>query len=118
MVEAYHYVRFRWWTRLELERVGEELDQRFEVKMTPRPGTEHEMAILKDDRSELVVRSDTLVAHLSPFRAVLTQRSPAPFTPNDMSLRKKVLELYPQDRPTPFPWEFSHEPKFEVAEKD
>lgn len=118
MVEAYHYVRFRWWTRLELEGVSEELAQRFEVKMTPRPGAGHEVSLLKDDRSELVVKSDTLLAYLSSFRAVMSQSSPAPFTPKDVELRERVLELYPRDRPTPFPWAFSYEPEFEVAEKE
>lgn len=103
---------------MELERVSEELAHGFEVKATLRPSVEHDLSILKDDRSELVVKSDTLVAYLSSFRAVLSQRSPAPFTQKDMELRKRVFELYPQDRPTPFPWEFSHEPKFEVTEKE
>ena len=31
----------------------------------------------------------------------------------DMELREKVLKMYPRGRPTPFPWEFSSEPKFE-----
>ncbi len=83
--------------------------------MMPRPGTKYEVAIHKDDRSELEVKSDTLVALLSSFRAVLSQREPAPFTPRDMELRKRVIELYPRERPTPFPWMFGHEPNFEKA---
>ncbi len=117
MPEAYHYVRFRWWNRLELDKVSNELTPNYEVKMLARPGEEHEIALLKDERSELVVKSDTIMAHLSPIRAVMSQKKPMPLTPKDLELRKKVLELYPRDRPTPFPWEFSTEPKFEVAKK-
>jgi len=28
-------------------------------------------------------------------------------------LREKVMKMYPRSSPTPFPWEFSIEPKFE-----
>jgi hypothetical protein len=113
--EPYHHVRFRWWTRLELEKVFAGLGDEFDVKMMSMPGTKYEMAIHKDDRSELEVKSDTLIALLSSFRAVLSQREPAPFTPRDMELRKRVIKLYPRERPTPFPWEFSHEPNFVIA---
>lgn len=43
--------------------------------------TDSEVAVHKDDRSELEVKSDTPTALLSSFRAVLSQREPAPFTP-------------------------------------
>lgn len=114
--EPYHHVRFRWWTRLELGEVSAGLYDEFDVRMMPRPGTKYEATIHKDDRSELEVKSDTLVALLSSFRAVLSQRESAPFTPRDMELRNRIIELYPRERPTPFPWLFSHEPRFEVVE--
>jgi len=85
--------------------------------MFARPGEEHEISIFKDIRSELEVKSETLLAHLSPFRAVLSKKKPIPFTSKDMELRKRVIELYPHERPTPFPWEFSKEPHFETVEK-
>jgi hypothetical protein len=117
LVEAYHYVRFRWWTRLDLEKISKELAEEFDVKMIAQSGDVRELALHKDDRNELEVKSDTLIAFISPFRAVLSQGEPSPFTSRDMNLRKKIIELYPKNRPTPFPWKFSEEPKFEVAEE-
>ena len=38
-----------------------------------------------------------------------------PFTEKDVKLRKRVFALYTRDRPTPFPWMFSKEPKFEIV---
>jgi hypothetical protein len=83
--------------------------------MISRPADKLEITLYKDDRDELRVRSDTLTALLSSFRAVLSQKDSAPFTYRDMKLRKLVSELYPRERPTPFPWLFSSEPKFETA---
>jgi hypothetical protein len=48
---------------------------------------------------------------------VLYPRENAPFTARDMALRGRALELYPHNSPTPFPVQFSIEPKFEVAEE-
>ncbi len=39
-----------------------------------------------------------------------------PFTARDMELRRRMMELYPRKRPTPFPFMFGREPEFEVAE--
>ena len=61
--------------------------------------------------------ADTLVALLSPTRAVLYQKKPSPFTVRDMELRRKILELYPRSRVTSLPISFRDEPRFEVAEE-
>lgn len=113
--QPYHYVRFRWWRRVDLKKVARELGETFSVEEIAMPKGEMEISLFKDEREELKVEADTLLAMLSPFRAVLSQREPAPFTTRDLELRKRVLELYPRSRPTPFPWEFSQEPKFDVA---
>jgi hypothetical protein len=117
MAEPYHYVRFRWWNRVDLEKIAEDLRAPFSVKKIDWPRDERELSLLKDDRMELEVKADTLTARLSSFRALLTQKVVAPFTENDVELRRKVIEIYPNDRPTPFPWQFIPEPKFEVAEE-
>ena len=117
MAVAYHYVRWRWRSRLDLERALEEFSQKYEVKMFERPSYEPELTLRKDERDELLVKSETLIAYLSPFRAVLSQKKPAPFTSKDLELRKRVIELYPHERPTPFPWGFSSEPRFETIEE-
>jgi hypothetical protein len=115
MIEPYHYVRFKWWEGIDLKKVSEDLGRSFSVKMYIRPRDNLEFIFEKDERDELKVSSDTLSAMLSRSRAVLYQKEVAPFTARDMELREKVLELYPRNTPTPFPWSFSYEPKFEIA---
>lgn len=112
-MEKYQHVRFRWWNPMNLDKAKEELKGfKANVKQLPTGGFD----LYKDDKLELSATSDTLVAYLSGFRAVLTQREAKPFTKRDAELREKVRGLYPQDRPTPFPWEWSPEPRFTVEE--
>lgn len=114
MAEPYHYIRFRWWTGVDLKEVSEDLRRFFSVETIDLPSNEHELSLLKDERNELKIRADTLIAIISCFRAILFQKDEAPFTARDLKLREKVLELYPHNRPTPLPWSFTHEPKFEI----
>lgn len=116
MAQPYHYVRFKWWRIVDLKEIARELGGVFSIEPLKMPRNDRELSLLKDMREELRVKADTLGAMLSPVRAVLFQREAAPFTARDMELRRRVLELYPRDRPTPFPMFFSEEPKFEVAE--
>jgi hypothetical protein len=110
----YNHVRFRWWNPVDLDKAKEELkDFKASVKQLP---TGQGIDLYKDDKRELTATADTLMAHLGGFRAVLSQREEKPFTKRDAELREKVRELYPQDRPTPFPWEWSPEPRFTVEE--
>jgi hypothetical protein len=112
MSSKYSYVRFRWWSPLSLDKAVEELSG-FKTKKMIYPKGSAELSLLKDVRDEVEVEADTLQAFLSPFRAVLNQREAKPFTARDMELRERVMKMYPSDRPTPFPWEFSSEPRFE-----
>jgi hypothetical protein len=113
----YHYVKFRWWSAVDLKSLDEEMRAyEFETKRLEIPKYEVELSIQKDYRDELVVKADTLTAHLSQFRAVMTQKEAEPFSPRDMKLRKRIIEIYPQNRPTPLPWNYILEPKFEVTE--
>lgn len=115
MSKPYHHVRFRWWDTVDLEKASEELGKGYEVKKVEH--TEDPSSLYKEDRREIVVKADTLTASLSLFRVVLNQKNAAPFTERDMELRDKMHELYPHDRPTPFPWAFNPEPKFDVEKK-
>jgi hypothetical protein len=117
LARAYHYVRWRWWTKIDLEEVSEELSQSYVVESLNRPSYELELTFRKDEREEILVRSDTLKVYVSAFRAVMFQKEPAPFTPKDMELRNRVIELYPHERPTPLPMQFSTEPQFETIEQ-
>lgn len=100
---------------MDLEGASEELGKSYEVKKVEY--TEDPSSLYKEDRREIVVKADTLTASLSLFRAVLNQEKPAPFTAKDKQLRNKIHEFYPHDRPTPFPWSFNPEPKFDVEKK-
>jgi len=114
MSKPYSHVRFQWWDTVDLEKASEELKS-YEVKKVEH--TEDTSSLYKEDRREIVVKADTLTARLSLFRVVLNQEKPAPFTAKDRQLRDKMRELYPHDRPTPFPWSFNPEPKFDVEKK-
>ena len=114
MVKTY-YVRFEWWNGIDLRIVQTDLSQSFIAEMNTKPSTELEMSLLKNERSELKVSAYTLTVILSKFRAVLYQKDATPFTTRDVELRKKILELYPRNSPTPFPWSYTFEPKYEIA---
>lgn len=115
-LKPYHFVRFRWWNKADLERIAEELGERFSVEWSIGPRTETEIDLRKAERDVFKVKADTLGVFLDIYKAMLYQREPAPFTARDIELRDRIFELYNRDRPTPFPWEFLEEPKFMVTE--
>jgi hypothetical protein len=117
MSEPYHHVRFRWWRRANLEKIAEEFKEKYTVETTDYPKDKMEMALHKDDRDEIIVTADTLKAYLSNFRAVMSQKKPTKFTAKDAELRENIGKIYTQDRPTPFPWSYSPEPKYEVEKE-
>jgi hypothetical protein len=110
----YHYTRFRWDRGVNLDTLNDELKTRYNVEKRKYSQMEGEISIYKGERDEVVVQADTLMAHLSAVRGVLSQKEVKPFTQKDLELRKRVLEIYPRDRPTVLPWQFSHEPKFQT----
>jgi hypothetical protein len=112
MASKYSYVRFRWWDPVDLDKAVEEFSS-FKTKKIVRKTVGQEISLYRDQRDEVEVEADTLQALLSTFRVVINQKETKPFTARDMELREKVLKMYPRGRPTPFPWEFSSEPKFE-----
>ncbi len=112
MVSKYSYVRFRWWDSLNLDKAIEEFSS-FKTKKIIYERGGQDVSLYKDERDEVEVEADTLQALLSSFRALLNQKEAKPFTVKDMELRDKVIKMYPRNRPTPFPFRFSSEPKFE-----
>jgi hypothetical protein len=112
MVEPYSYVRFRWWNSVDLDEIVKEFPG-FKTKKILVEKPDDGVSILRDSRNEIAVEADTLRAFISPLRAILNQKEAKPFTKRDLELREKVMELFPHDRSTPFPWMFSSEPKFE-----
>ena len=113
--EPYHFVRFLWAARVDLEAKEEALAE-YVIGWRNPPETESKMHLHLYNLRELKLKADTLNAFISLTRAVLFQKERAPFTPRDMELRKKILEIYPRNRPTPFPFLINDEPKFEVVE--
>jgi hypothetical protein len=81
-----------------------------------RPRNDKEISLYKDQRDEVTLKADTLSVAAGAVRAVLFQRESKPFTHRDIALRKLILELYDKSTPTPFPFGFSSEPKFEVED--
>jgi len=79
MSEPYHHVRFRWWEKADIDKIAEELGANYDVNTKHHPRDKTELSLHKDDRDELIVSADTLTAHLSGFRAVMSQRSAAKF---------------------------------------
>ena len=82
--------------------------------LLPSRKEEPELSLYRGQREEIEVKADTLSAVLSANRAILFQKEGAPLTRRDTGLRETILDLYPHSRPTPFPWGFSEEPKFET----
>jgi hypothetical protein len=115
-LRAYHFVRFRWWERLDLEAAAEELGETYTIEWSIGPSTETDMHLRKEERNILKVKADTLGAYLDVYKAVMYQREPTPFTQRDAELRERLFEMYNRDRPTPFPWQYLEEPKYVVLE--
>ncbi|MFQ6052946.1 MAG: hypothetical protein ACE5OO_01770 [Candidatus Bathyarchaeia archaeon] len=110
-------MRFVWWGKVDVEGLASEFERDYEVELRQPPKKEEgSMQVNIDNLRVLWVRADTLSAFLSRFQAVLFQKEKAPFTRKDMALRKKIFEIYPHSRPTPFPFLVGAEPKFEVEE--
>ena len=78
MSQPYHFVRFRWWKRLDLDSLAEELSGEYDVRPLNLPSYELELTYRKDDRDQYLVKSDTLTVFLGPYRAVLSQKVAAP----------------------------------------
>ena len=102
-----------------MEAVARELESKgFRVRRLDLPGVDpHEISIYQNTRQETLVKSDTVSAYRSRFRATMFQRAAAPFTRRDLELRARLMEIYTRNRPSPAPWMYSHEPPFDVAEE-
>jgi hypothetical protein len=116
MLEPYHHVRFRWWTSINLDKLITDYSELYKTERKVRPRNNDELSLYKDQRDEVTLKADTLSVAAGAVRAVLYQREAKPFTSKDLALRKLVFELYDRVTPTPFPFGFSSEPRFEVED--
>jgi len=115
--EPYHHVRFRWWTSANLDKLITDYGELYKTEKRVRPRNDKEISLYKDQRDEVTLKADTLSVAAGAVRAVLFQKEAKPFTSRDLALRKLVFELYDKTTPTPFPFGFSSEPRYEVETK-
>ena len=114
MSNLYHHVFFKWWTPANLDELFEDFKENFQVIVHQGEKGDNDPSIYHDDRNEIEVKSDNMVAFISKFRAVLSQVKDDPISQKDVQLRNAIKKHYPRDRPTPFPWEWNTEPVLKV----
>ena len=115
--KPYFHIRYTWWDIIDLDEVRKDLETQFEVTELFVPSSYWDMTLFPYHREHLQVRADNLSARLAHMRAVLYQKSWAPFTERDVELRRKIREIYDRDLITPLPLAFNTEPEFEVEAK-
>ena len=118
MSNKYHYVRWRWGNKIDVEKVSTELGEKFKVEVIKDHGWDLELTLMKEARDRYLIKADTLSVFLSIFRAVMVQKVAAPFTSRDLELRKRILELFPKERPTFLPMQSNTEPEFKTVEDE
>jgi len=117
MEKPYYFIRYEWFKRVDLDALAKEMEEDFVVELRPMPTGRVDMSIYKFEREGLKVSADTLAVFLHPFKAVLFQREPAPFTSRDLNLRNRILELYRKNRSSILSTSTYSEPKFQIAEE-
>jgi hypothetical protein len=113
MSKLYNHTFFKWWEPADISELEKTLKVNYQVTRFTGFESETEVSPYRDERNELEVKSENVVAFLSLFRATLTQLCENPITVKDIELRNIIKDNYPRDRPTPFPWEWNPEPKIE-----
>jgi len=117
LIKAYHHVRWRWWNKIDADKVSKELSDKYKVEIIPDHGWDLELTYLKEARDRFLIKSDTLTVFLSIYRVVMVQKKRAPFTKKDVELRNRMIELFPFERSTFLPMHISSEPEFETVEE-
>ena len=117
-MEQYYFIRYEWFNRIDLDALAKEMEEDFVVELRPMPTGRVDLSPYKFDRDGLKISADTLAVFTYPFKAVLFQREPAPFTSKDLKLRDRILELYPKNKSSLLSIGAAYrEPKFQVAEE-
>jgi hypothetical protein len=115
-LRKYHYVRWRWENLIDVDSLAEELSEDYKIKEIEDHGWDLELTYMKEFRDRYIVYSDTLTVFLAVHRVIMTQKRAAPFTEKDLSLRARLLKLFPKERPTFLPIQFNTEPEFETVQ--
>jgi hypothetical protein len=100
--------------KIDVDKISTELSEKFNVEAIKDHGWDLELTLMKEARDKYIIKSDTLTVFLSIYRANMFQKETAPFTPRDLELRARMLELFPKERPTFLPWQSNTEPEFET----
>lgn len=100
-----------------MEELEPKFQDDFEIKRLNVPTGERDITPSPFEREGLCIHADTIKARLAPMRAVLFQKDHAPFTERDLELRRKVIEIYPRNRASPFTLGLLPEPKFEIKKE-
>ena len=115
-LDAYYYISYNSLGQLyDAEMLALKLQEQFTRMKTLVRVIESEVQRLSEIKSvvpEILFKADTLYATISPTRAVLFQKSRAPFTLKDLELRKTIFDLYSSRFTIPI---FDPEPKFEIV---
>ncbi len=115
-LQAYYYISYNSVGQLyDAEMLALKLEEHFtRVKTLVRviEGEVQRLSEIKSVVPEILFKADTLYATISPTRAVLFQKSRAPFTLKDLELRKTIFDLYNSRFTIPV---FDPEPKFEIV---
>ncbi len=118
MEEQYYFIRYEWFQRVDLDALAKEMEEEFVVELRPMPTGRVDLSPYKFDREGLKITADTLAVFTHPFKAVLFQREPAPFTSRDLKLRNRILELYRKNKSSLLSIGAAYsEPKFQIAEE-
>jgi hypothetical protein len=114
-LRAYYYISYNSVGRLyDAEMLALKLQEQFTRVKTLVRVIESQVKRLSEIKSvvpEILFKADTLYATISPTRAVLFQKSRAPFTRKDLELRRTILDLFNSRFTIPV---FDPEPKFEI----
>lgn len=114
-LQSYYYISYNSVGRLyDAEMLALKLQEQFTRVKTLVRVIESEVKRLSEIKSvvpEILFKADNLYATISPSRAVLFQKSRAPFTLKDLELRKTIFSLYNSRFTIPI---FDPEPKFEI----
>lgn len=118
MEKPYYFIRYEWFERVDLDALAKEMEKDFDVEFRPMPTGRVDLSPYKFEREGLKVSADTLAVFTHPFKAVLFQREPTPFTSKDLKLRNRILELYRKNKSSLLSIGAAYsEPKFYVAEE-
>ncbi len=87
MSNLYYHTFFRWWKPADIEELSKVLRVDYKTIAHKKDPDNTSVSLYKDDRDEIEVKSENMVAFLSRFRASLSQVNEGTLTQKDIALR-------------------------------